>query len=46
MLGEELQEVIFVGVCLIRAFLELGVKGKELKEIKTKMMLNELEKEN
>ena len=32
-------------VCLIRAFLELGVKGKELKEIKAKMMLNELEKE-
>jgi len=32
--------------CLIKAFLELGVKGKELKEIKAKMTLNELEKEN
>jgi len=29
--------------CLIKMFMELGVKGKELKEVKAKMILNELE---
>jgi len=32
--------------CIIRAFIELGVTGAKLKEIKAKMTLNELEKEN